>query len=396
MFQIIGMVVVGLVVLGIIQGVVDAIRGKDSGDELAGATQLNPVEHGFRGRVRQDTERLEDGTELDVFDFQIKGVIVGDHEMWNGIVRVGVLDVTESKEGAFPVLCAIDALQRPETCIFEYASAPQHFGEVAFLERWVTLFRVPIEALQFAKKGRRKLCFCFGVCPATGENDLHTYDEVEMEFDVREPGYVDLDRIQQKMDKLTVQLAVLVSKVDGVLDPTEGEVVQQWIKKRLSVEMDAQRVHEMKRELNQAMVEAGSFKGDAASVQTICEQIVQQGVHAHRYDALELCLEVAGADGTAEQQELEIIEEIAKSLEVDAGRFKDMVQKALPVGMFSEKNPDSVLGISESMSADEIRMLLGEEFRKWNSRVSHSDKKVREQASEMLTLIADARKRHIG
>jgi len=198
------------------------------------------------------------------------------------------------------------------------------------------------------------------------------------------------------MDKLTVQLAVLVSASDGVMDKTEGEVVQHWIKKRLSVETDAERAERIKNELNQAILQAGTKMGQPVDVPTICNRIVSEGVHAHRYDALELCLEVVGADGVAEDAEMAVIEQIAQHLEVDAARFKEMVEKALPVTMMANKDPDSVLGINPDMSKDEVRKLLSQQFRKWNSRVSHSDKAVREQATEMLGLIEDARKRHIG
>ena len=75
---------------------------------------------------------------------------------------------------------------------------------------------------------------------------------------------------------------------------------------------------------------------------------------------------------------------------------KEMVQKALPIGMMADKNPDSILGITPGMPPAEIKKVLAAEFRKWNSRASHSDRKVREQASEMLELIANARKRHVG
>ena len=134
----------------------------------------------------------------------------------------------------------------------------------------------------------------------------------------------------------------------------------------------------------------------ATNVATLCATIAKKGVTAHRYDALELCLEVAGADGSADKSELDLIESIAQGLEVDAARLKEMVQKALPVAMFTDKDPDSVLGIKPDMSEADIKRFLNQEYRKWNSRVNHNDKKVREQASEMLALIADARRRHVG
>jgi len=386
-------IAIGVFVFNVIAGILKALFGSKKRDD--GYVELNPIDHGFKGRVMLGEEVLDDGTPLEVLNFDIKGVIVGAKNFWRGVARVVTLDVTESSDDPYPVLCAIDGLQREDSCIFEFTSAPQEFGELAFIESWMTMFQVPVEALQFARRGRRKLVICFGIVEIDTD-EVQVYDEVTFEYDVKEPGYIDLDNIQQEMDKLTVQLAVLVSASDGVMDKTEGEVVQHWIKKRLSVETDAERAERIKNELNQAILQAGTKMGQPVDVPTICNRIVSEGVHAHRYDALELCLEVVGADGVAEDAEMAVIEQIAQHLEVDAARFKEMVEKALPVTMMANKDPDSVLGINPDMSKDEVRKLLSQQFRKWNSRVSHSDKAVREQATEMLGLIEDARKRHIG
>ena len=389
-------IAIGFAAIAFIKFIVKAVMAAGEGGNFSQDERIR-MQHGFKGRVRVRMETLEDGSEIEVLEAQIKGIIVGQYEHWNGNLRVGVSDITESRDGAYPVLCVIDAFQRPETCVFEFMSEPQHMGEIAYIESWMTLFHVPTDALQFARKGRRKLLFYFGVTDEQCQQLPGNYDEVEVEHDVKEPGFVELDDIQREVDRLTVQLAVLVSAADGELDQTEGAVVQNWIKKRLSVETDVQRIDQIKRELNTAVQEAAQLQDDpAGSVATICATITKKGVTAHKYDALELCLEVAGADGTADKSELDIIEEIARGLEIDAQRVNNMIQKALPVAMFADKDPDSVLGITSDMEPQQVRKLLNNEYRKWNSRVNHSDKKIREQAGEMLALIADARRRHVG
>lgn len=355
------------------------------------------MEHGFKGRARVRMETLEDGREIEVFQFQIKGIIVGESEQWHGFLRVGAVDVTEDPADPYPVLCAIDELQKPETCILEFCSDGQQLSEVSYIEEWMTLFQVPVEALQFARRGRRRLVFFFGVTDQNDNQLQQNHDQVEVEYDASEPGFVEMEAVQAEVDRMTVQLAFLVSAADGELDQAEGAVVQNWIKKRLSLEDDDASKQSKKDDLNEAIRSAGALRDDpAGNVATLSRTIVRKGVHAHRYDALELCLEVAGADGTAEATEMELIEKIAENLRIDANRLKEMVHKSLPVGMFADKDPDAILGITERMSESEIKSLLNAEYRKWNSRVNHSDKAVQAQASEMLNLIADARKRHIG
>jgi hypothetical protein len=64
--------------------------------------------------------------------------------------------------------------------------------------------------------------------------------------------------------------------------------------------------------------------------------------------------------------------------------------------MIADQDPDSLLGITDRMDAAAIESLLDDGYRKWNSRVNRSDQKVCEPASQMLPLVAGARRRHIG
>jgi hypothetical protein len=43
-----------------------------------------------------------------------------------------------------------------------------------------------------------------------------------------------------------------------------------------------------------------------------------------------------------------------------------------------------------------VKRHLAAEYRKWNSRVSHSDEKIRARAKEMLLVIGEARAKYVG
>ncbi|KKK44228.1 hypothetical protein LCGC14_3167390, partial [marine sediment metagenome] len=67
----------------------------------------------------------------------------------------------------------------------------------------------------------------------------------------------------------------------------------------------------------------------------------------------------------------------------------------LPLGTHDEVDIEFVLGVNEKMTADEIRSLLNEEYRKWNGRVTHADATMQTQAGQMLDLIADVRAKFV-
>ena len=70
-----------------------------------------------------------------------------------------------------------------------------------------------------------------------------------------------------------------------------------------------------------------------------------------------------------------------------------MSEKAVPVGMYEVQDEEQLLGIDSNMTRQEARAHLRKEYRKWNSRVTHSDPAVREQADQMIELISKARAR---
>ena len=125
------------------------------------------------------------------------------------------------------------------------------------------------------------------------------------------------------------------------------------------------------------------------------EEIVNKASTAQRYEILELCLDIVGADNKAEKSELDIVNNLSKLLEIDQGKFNKMKERQLPIKMHVEKDdPCSIVGVTSEMSSEEIRIHINSEYSKWNRRTTNTDPKIREQADEMLMLIAECRKKH--
>jgi len=117
---------------------------------------------------------------------------------------------------------------------------------------------------------------------------------------------------------------------------------------------------------------------------------------ADRYDVLDLCLNVAKANGSVVAEELAALKNLASWLEVDADRFRAMMEKTLPVSMHQVKDAEVTLGVTSDMSERETLQRLNKEYCKWNSRVTSSDPQVQAQADQMLKLIAEARVEYIA
>ena len=112
----------------------------------------------------------------------------------------------------------------------------------------------------------------------------------------------------------------------------------------------------------------------------------------HRYDILELCKQVVEADETATSKEFELLESLARTFKIDADRWRK-IRDSIPVSIIEGDNVQNILGLTPNMPVEEQLNQLNSEFRKWKSRVNHSDRKIREQAQKRVKLIQEERNR---
>ena len=107
----------------------------------------------------------------------------------------------------------------------------------------------------------------------------------------------------------------------------------------------------------------------------------------------ELCLRIAGSASRISQSLLKTLRSIAEKLEIPKDRYESLVQKHLAGKVEQIEEPLALLGLSEEMSERQILEKLTAEYRKWNARVNNPDPVVRQQADQMLNLIAQCRSR---
>ena len=123
----------------------------------------------------------------------------------------------------------------------------------------------------------------------------------------------------------------------------------------------------------------------------ICSQLVDDGDESVKQTAYELAVKVVAADDEVDEREHQALRFVAERLDLPPGFVKEVHDRNLRANMFSSNDSEMLLGIPPGMSADEKKEFLSSEYRKWRSRVTHSDAHVASEASVRLQQIAKAR-----
>lgn len=348
-----------------------------------------------------------EGTSFPVFRVEVKGPVFAPRADLPIQFVVHAFDVTD--EVRKPVFCALDWMQETATPALEsrtdVLSLPY---ENSVIVDWSPKAQIPLDVITLPRSGSRQLEFRVEIVEAAPEARYvlgrRVSGKVLASGTARRPvtwteiGYEELGERRARIEELTLQLAMAVSAADGNMDRAEGAIIRGWLSKRLEGIDDEEARATEKSRLNGLVTTAyGLATSGGLDLPGMCAELNEIADAASRYDALELCLHVAAADGRAEEAELRTIRELGNWMGVSLERLRTMEQKVLPVSMHvGQEDDDSLLGLKPLMSKEEIRKHLNREYRQWNSLASHADPQKRRQAQEMLRRIAAARRRHVA
>ncbi len=128
----------------------------------------------------------------------------------------------------------------------------------------------------------------------------------------------------------------------------------------------------------------------------ICKEITRLAPLEIRCNILDLCLHVVRANGIATARQLTLLKNTATLLEIRWERFRCMMEKTVPACMHETEDAEISLGVTGDMNKNQARRHLSKEYRKWNARITNSDREIQAQAEYMLELIAAARSQCAG
>ncbi len=373
------LVIVGIIVFFV---VIANINSDSSSSSSSSSGYNSSSSNEFRIRVREADESFGEITAR-VFVVEMRGSIVAPHDGYNATTKMFASDVTGGEKN--PIISAIDALQAKDSIALAFSTSQKIPYRMSVINDWITLVKIPIDTLTFPRSGTRKVKFSVNVGGTT------SYSETTINHTCSEPGYLDASDNRKKFEIKAVELAFAVSASDGNVDRSEAAVIKRWIESRVELAPGAEK-EGVKDRLNLAIKNA--YVAGGQNVQGICENLKKVSTTAERYEVVELCLQVAKADGVAEKDELDMLEELAGFLGLDKEKFRSMKDKHLTVSMMNNSDVmdvDQLLGLKSNMSLSEKKKHLREEFKKWNQLSEHKDPEKREQAKEMLTLIGQKR-----
>ena len=343
------------------------------------------------------TELKEDKSVLDAFGVEICGSIHARRDKHNALLRISILDVTEPAPKAKEVQASVKQWQVPGSLVLcykaELGKLPQ---KVTTLPGWTAVAELRLDWLTFPRRGTRDLQFDISILSSdSGENIAGA----RCTFSYENPafGYMDLQENIERTKTLAVALAFAVSAADNKLYDCEVELIKNWARDNI-FEDSEQASNKVRHKLDNALDKTVFFfrEGNKLNVYEICREIVEIAPVAQRYDILDLCLYVAHANGSVAAEELAMLKDLADWLEIDAERFRAMMEKVLPIDMHEVRDVETILGITSNMSKEKTRQHLNKEYSKWNSRVTNSDPEIQSQADQMLKLITEARSQYVA
>jgi tellurite resistance protein len=341
----------------------------------------------FRVRGSIDKKVIEE-TEFSVLNIGIRGAVSAPYGGFKTKVRVELFDETEEK---LPILVMLEDLQAPGSLAFLYQEeGPTLPYAENFMTDWVDMFSFPLDLMVFPRSGIRKITILFYLLDSAGKRIVEKASST-VNVNFSEKGYLERQEERIRVRELTLRLAMAVSAVDGHLAGEESELIKKWVTEHVDLNDDED--DEERDSLNRAIKTAyrDLTEGEGIKISPLCEEINEKASTAEKYDALELCVELAGADSVAEKEEMAVLKEIAENLSIDQSKLRGFVDKHLPVMIHADQSVEDLIGLTPDMSAAEKKKVLRRAYRHWNGMVTHADSQKRQQAVEMLALIASER-----
>ena len=329
----------------------------------------------------------------EIFDIEICGKIQTPGDFHEAVVRITITDITDGISRAQPVHGAHKQWQKENSLKFCYSA---ELGKLpsshTVLTDWMTIAHICTEWLVLPRKGKRNLQLRTSILSGQSMEEL-TCTKCIFTYNNDELGYVDLHENTQYAKNLAVSIAFALSAQEDEINDREVAVIKQWAQKNIYVNLLSRKE---KRKFEKSFAKTVRFfrHGNHVDVYKICEEIVKIAQPSVCYEIIDCCLRVVQAGGVATQKKLNLLKKLAKWLKVNTEKFIAMAEIILPVAIHEQEDLEIILGITPDMNKGQTHRRLRDGYRKWNARVTNSNPEIRDQADQMLKLIAETKGKH--
>lgn len=347
----------------------------------------NKLEEGINIKVTQKKEKIEGvREEIEIFNIKGKGVLYSNLNDNRIAYLVTMLDATEE---LLPIYSTLESMQWFEGLFglkSDFFQLPYNISEI---NTWVDIFDIPIDVLVFPRKGQRKIKVELSIINSSSKviNKSHKI----ISYENKKIGYQDAKEYANKIKRYSVNFAMHAAFIDGEITKDEAGIIKQWILKKFDdSELENNKIFDI---INESLEEAKKMK-EKSYINHIYNDINSIATNKDKYEMLELVLSVTAGDSKFDKDEESLLEEMCSQLEIKREVYNNMASKIISVNIREDlSNVNKMLGIKESMSKNEKNKILKKKYREWSSRVNHKDKKIRDQAENMLQLIAEEKKK---
>ena len=268
------------------------------------------------------------------------------------------------------------------------------------------LFFIPSEFIVPPHSGKRRLKFVVNICDEDTQVTFGGYDDAGkiihhasdlINFSYKDVGYLDAVLNKDKVEDLTIKLAMCMAAADGHLDQKELNVIKDWAKNLTNL-LEEEKQAERKKHFSKFIKDTyTSAKAKRISISDLVKEFNKISSKTQKYEAIELLLNISSADGKLSKEEELFINKIAKTTNIDLKTFRDMKNKVVAnVEKIEtlEKPSETTFGLSDDMTDKEKCRSLTKQYSKWKGQTTHKDPKRKKRAKEMIKAIADLRKQY--
>lgn len=346
---------------------------------------------------------------VECFNIRMKGWINNPRQNKIKII-IHAYDNTNLEQGSrqgLPLLCTLNYFQDEKSRIFKIQETFDTTADT-YLANWHDFRSIPVDSLIPPNKGRRDIMFRI----IAGEPTLNTnhggfgeeevkkiihFSEFLVEHTFKEPGYMDTATNREKIEELSIEIAVAFATADGDLQKQELDVIKKWITDKTSM-LEEEKKKERRDTLSAILKNSyKSAKAKKISVSSILNQMNEKLGKVQKYEIIELLLSIASADNKLSKEEDALLNKIVKKLEVDEVLFANMKNKTIisvDEMETSTSTSESIFGIKEEMPDEEKCKLLRKHYSKWNAQTNSNNPKTKNRAKEMVKLIASLREKY--
>ena len=399
-----GIIIWIVIVIGwaLLKGVFSAATG-GSGDDSSSSVEANP----FTIKVKKGLPPKDTGLTVECYNVEMTGMISHPTEDQVKIILL-IQDVTDNddeNDAGTPILSAHEAFAEKGSRVLGVERIYESSSRTYFPD-WSLFVPVPVDFIVPPHKGKRRIKFLLCVADTattvergglTDTSGLQHISTKILDFNFKEPGYMDELVNRDKVEDLTIKLGMCMAAADGTLDQKELNIIKTWAKNLTSL-LEDDKAQERNAHFSKFLKSSAiAAKTNKISLSSLVKDFNDIASKTQKYTAMQLLLDISGADGTLSKEEDVFINKIAKTTGINLSTFKEMKNKVIAnvdnIDL-SEKPSEESFGITEDMDDPEKCKVLRKEYTKWNGQTNHKDTKKKKRAKEMVKIIANLRKQY--